>query len=50
MPLDPFDGQPLKYTKRPDGLTISATGPSGDIAFRLWNPDARPKPHKTAAP
>lgn len=50
VPLDPFDGQPLKYTKRPDGLTISATGPSGDIAFRLWNPDARPKPHKTAAP
>lgn len=48
VPLDPFDGAPLKYTKRPDGVTISATGPSGEIAFRLWNPDARPKPSKSA--
>jgi hypothetical protein len=47
VPLDPFDGTPLKYTKRPDGVTVNAAGPSGEIAFRLWNPDARPKPAKT---
>jgi hypothetical protein len=26
-PLDPFDGKPLKYVRRPDGVTIYSVGP-----------------------
>jgi len=27
VPLDPFDGKPLRYAKRPDGVTIYSVGP-----------------------
>ncbi|MBA4189624.1 MAG: hypothetical protein C0467_16690 [Planctomycetaceae bacterium] len=39
VPNDPFDGKQVKYTKRPDGVTIHST--EKDISFRLWNPEAR---------
>jgi hypothetical protein len=62
VPLDPFDGQPLKYVQREDGVTIysvgadeqdnggtirdgaNPTGPSADIGFRLYAPNARALP------
>jgi hypothetical protein len=29
VPLDPFDGQPLRYVKRDDGVTVYSIGPDG---------------------
>ena len=28
VPLDPFDGTPVKYVRRPDGVTVYAMGPT----------------------
>lgn len=57
VPLDPFNGQPLRYATCADGVAIHSVGPTPDpqrppkyrpglpdgieIGFRLWNPDAR---------
>jgi hypothetical protein len=30
IPSDPFDGQPLRYIKRPDGVTVYSIGVDGD--------------------
>jgi hypothetical protein len=60
VPLDPSDGRPLRYAKRPDGVVVYTLGrngfdnggaierwgdPSDDDGFRLWNPDQRRRPH-----
>ena len=29
MPLDPFDGKPLKFARRADGVTVYAIGTDG---------------------
>jgi hypothetical protein len=63
VPLDPFDGNTLRYRTLPDGVVIQSVGrnpsahgpalthpglPDGtDIGFRLWNPDQRRKPAST---
>jgi hypothetical protein len=56
VPLDPFDGQPLRFAKQDDGVVVHSVGktpaaagrpglPEGiQIGFRLWNPDARRLP------
>jgi hypothetical protein len=56
IPLDPYDGTPLKYKKLDDGIVVYSGGklrsnsvrpelPEGiDIGFRLWNPDQRRLP------
>jgi hypothetical protein len=60
VPLDPFDGQPLRFAKQDDGVIVHSVGriplsraspsrhiglPDGiEIGFRLWNPDARRQP------
>jgi hypothetical protein len=60
VPLDPYDGQPLRYTKLEDGVIIHSIGPKPEpgrarrhragvpegieTAFRLWNPDQRRRP------
>lgn len=57
VPLDPFDGEPLRCRRLPDGLVIHSVGrnppnvtarpglPEGvDIGFRLWNLEARRQP------
>ena len=56
VPLDPFDGKPLRYQQLLDGVVIHSVGtnpakishpglPDGiDIGFRLWNPEARRQP------
>jgi hypothetical protein len=57
VPIDPFSGQPIRYTKCPDGVVTHSCGPESPtrrppmthpglpddirIGFRLWNPDAR---------
>jgi hypothetical protein len=59
-PLDPFDGQPLRWRPTPDGLVIYSVGVTGKYdgtaldegarpgtersEFRLWNPDRRGQP------
>ncbi len=30
MPLDPFDGQPLRYRRLPDGIAVYSVGPDGN--------------------
>ena len=52
VPVDPFDGQPLRYRVEDDGVTIYSVGENGiddggdlhrrgamtvDLGFRLWN-------------
>jgi hypothetical protein len=60
IPLDPFDGKPLKFVKRDDGVTIYSVGmdevdnggnvgsqkiaPGTDIGFRLYDPSKRGLP------
>jgi hypothetical protein len=59
MPIDPFDGKPLRIAQRADGITIYSIGPNrdddngtideedsykGDLVFRLWNHDQRGLP------
>jgi hypothetical protein len=57
LPLDPFDGQPLRYRKLADGLMVYSVGfdeaddqgnlrkdpheVGSDFGFRLWNPSHR---------
>jgi hypothetical protein len=57
IPLDPFDGQPLRYRRAVDGVVIYSVGPdrtddSGNLTtkpakpgedhgFRLWDPEHR---------
>ena len=48
VPADPFDGQPLRYTKSGNGYTLQSIGPPGasdatqkNLAFKVSNP---PKP------
>jgi hypothetical protein len=36
VPVDPHDGQPLRYRRLPDGVEVYAVGP-GDPGFRLWD-------------
>jgi|SRR5579883_184790 len=60
IPLDPFDGQPLRYRRTDDGVVIYSVGqdlqdddghlsakgePGTDLGFRLWDPA-----HRRAAP
>ncbi|HEV3440852.1 MAG TPA: hypothetical protein VG122_26090 [Gemmata sp.] len=60
IPLDPFNGQPLRYQKLVDGVAVSSVGKSLpgnprvvhpglpdeiEMGFRLWNPASR---HQTA--
>jgi hypothetical protein len=58
--LDPFDGKPLKYARRDDGVTVYSVGPDGqdnggnvtgrwldegtDWGYRLWEVDRRRQP------
>jgi hypothetical protein len=60
--LDPFDGKPLKYARRDDGVTVYSVGPDGqdnggnvtgrwleegtDWGYRLWDADRRHQPPK----
>lgn len=46
VPTDPYDGKPLRLSKREDGLLIHSVGPSPEppgkeIGFRLWNLERR---------
>jgi hypothetical protein len=66
VPLDPYDGQPLRFAKQDDGVIVHSVGPkpqSGrvpttrpglpegiEIGFRLWNPDARRLPPPSDPP
>jgi tRNA A-37 threonylcarbamoyl transferase component Bud32 len=54
--LDPYDGRPLRYLRRPDGVTVYSVGPDGqddggrveadgtDVGFRLWDVNRRRAP------
>jgi hypothetical protein len=60
VPVDPFGGDPLRYTTLADGVVVHSAGPRPDPrfppavrpgmpdgvhhGFRLWNPDARRQP------
>lgn len=65
VPLDPFDGKPLRYRQLPDGVAIYSVGVNGsddggdlhwgereslDVGFRLWNANARSLPPLPPAP
>jgi hypothetical protein len=57
IPPDPFDGRPIKYVRRDDGVAVYTVGPDGednggnldgkwydrgsDWGFRLWDVDKR---------
>src|SRR5262249_57314043 len=43
IPLDPFDGKPLKYTRRGDGVTVYSVGADGrnDGGRVIDGPDAK---------
>ena len=60
VPVDPYDGQPLRYHRRVDGVVIYSIGPdkfdnggavrnqpgkpATDIGFQLWDPARRRQP------
>lgn len=62
VPLDPFDGAPLRYRRWDDGVVIYSIGPDGednggtldnasnkagtDVGFRLWEVPKRRQPPK----
>lgn len=62
IPVDPFDGKPLRYKHLEDGVVVYSVGTDGrddsgdvvqedrgqelDIGFRLWNPELRGLPWK----
>lgn len=63
VPTDPYDGQPLRYRRLPDGAIVYSVGPNrkdeggtrtdakrnhDDIGRRLWDPNKRPKRHPFA--
>ncbi|MDB5312292.1 MAG: hypothetical protein JWO38_6494 [Gemmataceae bacterium] len=66
VPLDPFDGQPLRYKHLPDGVVIYSLGRNGtdeggtlarsgspegkDVGFRLWDPAHRRQQAPTRRP
>jgi hypothetical protein len=66
IPLDPFDGAPLRYRRLDDGVVIYSVGPDGkdnggkfgkdpmkegtDRGFRLWDVPIRRQPPKPAKP
>jgi hypothetical protein len=65
VPVDPFDGRPLRFLRLADGLVMYALGPdAGDdgpvpatvdaaasvTGFRLWDPGRRRQPPPDAAP
>jgi hypothetical protein len=52
FPSDPFNGQPLRYDKSDEGVTVCSAGPDGkyDVCFRLWNVDKRRQPPPSPAP
>lgn len=65
-PLDPFDGEPLRWRLLADGFLVYSIGPDGkddggkidhltpqsgaDLGFQLWNAPSRRKPQSEAAP
>ena len=59
VPLDPFTGKPLTFTRYPDGIGIKSVGKGNepgrapentDIEFRLYDPNARRLPHPPLEP
>jgi hypothetical protein len=55
VPLDPFDGKPLRYRKTERGAVVYSVGEDGrgsgsdtdsprDVKFTLWNVDQRRQP------
>jgi hypothetical protein len=60
VPLDPFDGKPLRYRRTDQGAVVYSVGEDGgdpqpphanvsrDGAFRLWNVDQRRQPPNLA--
>jgi hypothetical protein len=62
VPIDPFDGKPLRYQRTKEGVVVYSVGPDGkegkpgsrrferrddaDLSFRLWNVELRHKPEK----
>jgi hypothetical protein len=51
VPLDPFDGDPLRYRRLPDGIAVGRVGATDDApAFRLWDVAARNQPAPEDAP
>lgn len=66
VPLDPFDGEPLRFRRLADGVVVYSVGenraddagdtrqaanPQGkDEGFRLWDPDHRRQPAPTGPP
>jgi hypothetical protein len=46
VPEDPFDGQPLRYGKTPDGVVIYSIGPNGDYAGDALNADRQYNPNR----
>jgi hypothetical protein len=66
VPLDPYNGQPLRYRKFDDGIVVYSIGPDGkdnggvldlerrvqgkDIGCRLWNPTQRAREPAPEAP
>jgi hypothetical protein len=62
VPLDPFDGKPLRYRRTDHGAVICSVGENGcdapspeanaprDVVFRLWNVDQRRQPSKPPPP
>jgi len=59
VPLDPFDGQALRYHRNDEGVVVYSVGPDGqsdpakrqpNLCFRLWDVDKRrqapPKPQQ----
>ena len=44
LPLDPFDGEPLRYKRMPDGIVIYSVGVDGkdDGGRILWTPGQPP--------
>jgi hypothetical protein len=45
VPLDPFDGRPLRYSKDDGGVVVYSVGPDGkeggELRFRLWDANRR---------
>jgi hypothetical protein len=62
IPIDPFDGKPLRYRRVEDGVVVYSVGPDGkddggkfdndpnksgtDLGFRLWDVPKRRQPAK----
>jgi hypothetical protein len=60
LPVDPFDGKPLRSKRLPDGIVVYSVGPDGvddggqvaatsgqpisDVGMRLWDANRRRRP------